>query len=90
MQLGFMAYRALAVYPYVYEIFPSASYQYVLYGMRFKTQPRATSCPRDSFEVARKFFRENELQIAKQSNGLPSNRELIDYLADLTRHGATE
>jgi len=72
------------------EIFPSASYQYVLYGMGFKTEPRATSCARDSFEMARKFFRENELQIAKQSSGLPSNRELIDYLADRTGHAATE
>jgi flavin-dependent dehydrogenase len=63
------------------EIFPSASYQYMLYGMGFKTQQRSTSSPRDSFELAAKYFEENRVQLDRQVGGLPSNRELIDHLA---------
>ena len=62
------------------EIFPSASYQYVLYGMGFKTRPRITSCQRDSFRDGAPYFNENQIQIEKQINGLPDNRELIDYM----------
>lgn len=63
------------------EIFPSASYQYVLYGMGFTTQGRATSSRRENFELARKHFMENALLAEKQINGLPDNRELIDQLS---------
>jgi tryptophan halogenase len=66
------------------EIFPSASYQYVLYGMGFKTEPRATSCSRDNFEMAHKSFRENATHLEKQMHGLPANRELINYMSQLT------
>ena len=62
------------------EIFPSASYQYVLYGMGFITQQRSTSSQRDRFEQAEKFFNENRTQTERQINGLPSNRELINHL----------
>lgn len=62
------------------EIFPSASYQYVLYGMGFRTHPRATSSQKESFEVAHRHFRENEALKVKQINGLPGNRELINHL----------
>ena len=65
------------------EIFPSASYQYVLYGMGFKTEPRATSCSRDDFESAHKYFRENAMLMEKQINGLPANRELINHMSQL-------
>lgn len=65
------------------QIFPSASYQYVLYGMRFKTQPRTTSCQRDSFQLAHRYFRENEIQLEKQISGLPTNRELINHLVQV-------
>ena len=65
------------------EIFPSASYQYVLYGMGFKTEPRATSCSRDDFEMAHKYFRENAMLMEKQIHGLPANRELIDDMSQL-------
>ncbi|NCF19884.1 MAG: tryptophan 7-halogenase [Haliea sp.] len=63
------------------EIFPSASYQYVLYGMGFSTHQRSTSCRRDSFEQADRYYKENKSQIERQINGLPSNRELINHLA---------
>jgi flavin-dependent dehydrogenase len=63
------------------EIFPSASYQYVLYGMGFTTQLRSTSSQRDSFELAAKYFDENRAQTVRQIDGLPNNRELINHLA---------
>ena len=66
------------------EIFPSASYQYVLYGMGFKTLPRATSCQRDDFEMADRYFKENQIQIEKQINGLTDNRKLIDYMVRMS------
>ena len=62
------------------EIFPSASYQYVLYGMGFKTLPRETSCQRDSFEIAQRYFEENQRQVEQQIKGLTENRALIDHL----------
>ena len=67
------------------EIFPSASYQYVLYGMGFNTEPRATSSQRDSFEMAQRYFRDNQVQLEKQVNGLTDNRALNDHMARSTR-----
>jgi hypothetical protein len=63
------------------EIFPAASYQYVLYGMGFETIPRATSSQRDNFSAADKHFNDNQSAIAKQMNGLPGNRELLDFIS---------
>jgi tryptophan halogenase len=63
------------------EIFPSASYQYVLYGMGFTTQSRVTSSRRENFELAGKYFRENALLAEKQMKGLPDNRELIQQMS---------
>ena len=63
------------------EIFPAASYQYVLYGMGFETVPRSTSSQRDNFSAADKHFNENQSSIAKQMNGLPGNRELLDFIS---------
>ncbi len=62
------------------EIFPSASYQYVLYGMGFKTRGRETSCQRDSFDMAARFFQENKRQVEQHISGLTTNRTLIDHL----------
>jgi flavin-dependent dehydrogenase len=62
------------------EIFPSASYQYVLYGMGFRTVPRATGGRRQSYEMAHGYFLENRKLVEKHLNGLPTNRELINEL----------
>jgi flavin-dependent dehydrogenase len=62
------------------EIFPSASYQYVLYGMGFKSIQRSTSSPRDNFETAHRYFTENRALTERQIQGLPTNRELIYHL----------
>lgn len=66
------------------EVFPSASYQYVLYGMGFRPGPAATTRWPDSVHLADGFFREAASLTAKMLAALPSNREL---LAHIQRHG---
>jgi len=62
------------------EIFPSASYQYILYGMGFKTQVR-TSTKKPSDEAkALHFLQENYQLGQKYQAGLPSNRALITHI----------
>jgi hypothetical protein len=66
------------------EIFPAASYQYVLYGMGFQTHfPRARRSA-ESTGVAMRHLQENTRQTQKMMRGLPANREL---LASLAQHG---
>jgi tryptophan halogenase len=64
------------------EVFPSASYQYVLYGMGFRTEP----CMRrqDSADIADGYFREAATLTGKMLAALPGNRELLDHIR---RHG---
>ena len=67
----------------VEEVFPSASYQYVLYGMGFR--PDSTGAQRrDDIERAEGFFREAATLTGKMLAGLPSNRAL---LAHIKHHG---
>ena len=65
------------------EIFPSASYQYVLYGMGFEQEqvgPRRS----DDAVLAERFFQENAGVTGKYLAGLPSNRELLNHVM---KHG---
>lgn len=62
------------------EIFPSASYQYVLYGMGFKPQKRATARRSDDGADADRHFRECSSLTARLLAGLPTNRELINQV----------
>ncbi len=62
------------------EVFPAASYQYVLYGMGYKTTSRTTASRYTNNELAEKYVQENKQLIKKYLGGLPSNRELINYL----------
>ncbi len=62
------------------EVFPSASYQYVLYGMGFVTEPRGTTRKSESDEQANKLFRENMERTRQLLAALPSNRELINKI----------
>lgn len=68
--------------PWIYEfeqaeeVFPSASYQYVLYGMNFKTQlPDTFSSSEVSF--AQEQVHKNQQNVDKLLKNLPTNRELI-------------
>ena len=68
----------------VEELFPSASYQYVLYGMGFRPEPGAYDRNRNDAALADEFFREAAALTRKMLPALPSNRELVDHVK---RHG---
>lgn len=62
------------------EVFPSASYQYVLYGMGFRPQPAATARRVDDADRADGYFRETAALTSKLLAALPTNRDLIDHI----------
>jgi len=62
------------------ELFSTASFQYVLYGMGFKTEPRATARRRDNQATAERLFAENAKRVEKMLSIMPSNRELLDKI----------
>jgi tryptophan halogenase len=60
----------------VEEVFPAASYQYVLYGMGFRTEvDRGTLSP--EARAAASAMRENAAQTERMRAGLPRHRDLI-------------
>ena len=64
----------------VEEVFPSASYQYVLYGMGFVPEsPIRAERPAD-LDRADHYFRQAASQTRRLLAGLPSNRELIHHV----------
>ena len=81
--LALWRYRAPSRYDLgrIDEVFPSASYQYVLYGMGFKT---AFDADAQCAEMADACFREASALTSKMLAALPTNRELI---AHIRRHG---
>jgi tryptophan halogenase len=63
------------------EVFPAASYQYVLYGMGFQT--RVTSEDTAGNELlASRLIRENEKLTAEMCARLPKNRELLTKIRE--------
>jgi len=64
----------------VEEVFPSASYQYVLYGMGFRPDARPTSRRADDADRADAFFREAAALTSRMLSALPTNRELIAHI----------
>jgi tryptophan halogenase len=68
------------------EIFPAASYQYVLYGMGFETQ---YSGGVGNAAQARRHLEENARRTRQLLQGLPSNRELLAGLAGRVPQAAT-
>ena len=61
------------------EVFPSASYQYVLYGMGFRTEVSARTLEPEVRE-ARRARAENADITARMLSGLPKHRDLIDRI----------
>lgn len=61
------------------EVFPAASYQYVLYGMGFKTEvaPEDTV---DGAPLAGRLLKENERMTEDLRERLPKNRELLNKI----------
>ena len=66
------------------EIFPSASWQYILYGMGFHTAPGGGLRRRDNDQAADNYFREAASLTQRMLAALPTNRELLDHIR---RHG---
>ncbi|WP_307120451.1 tryptophan halogenase family protein [Sphingomonas kyeonggiensis] len=60
----------------VEEVFPPASYQYVLYGMGFRTEVEAEALAGD-MRLAERAMRENAAQTERLRAGLPRHRDLI-------------
>ncbi|SMF33616.1 Dehydrogenase (flavoprotein) [Alteromonadaceae bacterium Bs31] len=62
------------------EIFPSASYQYVLYGMGFETSADMKAPEGNSEQKFLRQVRESIQQAEKLSGSLPSNRALLQTI----------
>ncbi|MEP0356419.1 tryptophan halogenase family protein [Paraglaciecola sp.] len=62
------------------ELFPFASFQYVLYGMGY--QPKATGSafkPQD-IQESRRLFEQNQQHLSRLHKALPTNRELLSKI----------
>ncbi|WP_020208685.1 tryptophan halogenase family protein [Gilvimarinus chinensis] len=66
------------------EVFPAASYQYVLYGMGFHTQAHPAGLSAQQKQLAKQAFAKNIEMTQKLASVLPGNRELINKIY---RHG---
>jgi 2-polyprenyl-6-methoxyphenol hydroxylase-like FAD-dependent oxidoreductase len=64
------------------DLFPTASYQYILYGMGFETVPRHTGSYQQSQRQASELFRKNAARAAQLQQALPSNRELLNKVKE--------
>ncbi len=64
----------------VEEVFPSASYQYVLYGMGFRPEAEGFSRRCDDADRADEYFREAAQLTRRMLGALPSNRDLLDHI----------
>lgn len=64
------------------EMFPSASFQYVLYGMNFttRTNPLQRRADRSTAQMASSLFKENARRAAQLKAALPTNRALINKI----------
>lgn len=69
---------------HVDEMFPSASYQFVLYGMGFDTVPYPfpKRMMKSEIELASQLFNENRAKTQKLLANLPANRALLNKLRD--------
>jgi tryptophan halogenase len=66
------------------ELFPTASYQYILYGMGFGTVPRRTRShlQNQRQRQASELIRSNAAKAAQLKRALPTNRELLDKVRE--------
>lgn len=74
-------------FPRVEEVFPSASYQYVLYGMGFRPDSSGATRRTDDADRADGYFREAASLTSKMLAALPTNRALISHIK---RHGLSK
>ena len=64
----------------VEEVFPSASYQYILYGMNFMPDQRPATRRMDDVARAEGYFREAAELTRKMLAALPGHREMLDHV----------
>lgn len=64
----------------VEEVFPSASYQYILYGMGFRPDARPLSRRMDDVRCAEGYFREASELTRKMLAALPGHRAMLDHV----------
>jgi 2-polyprenyl-6-methoxyphenol hydroxylase-like FAD-dependent oxidoreductase len=64
------------------DLFPIASYQYILYGMGFETVPRPTRSQQQAQQKAAEVFRQNAARAAQLQQAMPSNRELLNKVRE--------
>jgi tryptophan halogenase len=63
------------------EVFPAASYQYVLYGMGFRTEVSADDNS-STRALAAGYMNENAVMTRKMRSQLPRNRELVNKIRE--------
>lgn len=64
------------------EIFPSASYQFVLYGMGFQTQSPALASSSDMLKRATVITDKLKAALTQYNQGLPDNRALLNAICN--------
>ncbi|HEY6926021.1 MAG TPA: hypothetical protein VI653_21245, partial [Steroidobacteraceae bacterium] len=64
------------------EMFPAASYQYVLFGMGFRMDVDHMPLARNT-DSAQRAFRQNAALKSKWTQALPKNRDLINKIKEL-------
>jgi len=62
------------------EVFPAASYQYVLYGMGFTTDPAFLALGADARRLAQEKMAQKDQALQKALRLLPKHRDLIDKI----------
>ena len=67
-------------FPRIEEVFPAASYQYILFGMGFSPDYGAMPRQSDQLDKADAYFRESAALTRKLLAGLPCHRELLNYI----------
>ncbi|MEE7547583.1 tryptophan 7-halogenase [Xanthomonas sp. Kuri4-1] len=67
-------------FPQIEEIFPSASYQYILYGMDFVPEPSPWPRCSDDVRRAEACFRQADARARQMLEALPGHRELLDHV----------
>jgi tryptophan halogenase len=63
------------------EVFPAASYQYVLYGMGFRTEVDPGTIAGEA-RLAERAMRENDMHTERLRMGLPRHRDLLRKIAE--------
>lgn len=62
------------------ELFPFASFQYVLYGMGYNTQLSESDVKPHHVQESQRLFKDNQQHLSRLNQALPSNRELLSKI----------